>query len=105
MKIILVVKFSKAWQDAVESSFSHFGIASTIMIRDIEARMGVSMKNWWKKPAELDSALRSIYGAAAVSIERGIVAALGSITGNSEEPDKPFMLALAELKEELNAKD
>jgi hypothetical protein len=93
------VKFEEAFKDAVEETFSGYGIASSIMIKDIEKRNKLKYSKWWQKPEQLDQVLIQIYGAGGKSIESSLIQKLLSRIPADIRVDGDFAKALLALKE------
>jgi hypothetical protein len=93
------IKFEEAFKDAVEETFSGYGIASSIMIKDIEKRNKLKYSKWWQKPEQLDKVLMQIYGAGGKSIESSLIQKLLSRIPTDICVDGDFTKALLALKE------
>jgi len=98
------ISFEDYFREAVQRTFSNFGIASSVMVRDIEARVGRKSSKWWKDPEQVSKALRDIYGTGGASIEQALIRSLAEVTKYEGDPGDELRIASERIKDYLDHK-
>ncbi|PSN83005.1 hypothetical protein B9Q01_06260 [Candidatus Marsarchaeota G1 archaeon OSP_D] len=94
-------RFSKLFEACVKETFEIFGVAGSVLIKESERLIGLSLEEWWKNPFKMKEAFLTTFGFSGKHLIRLILENLEKRLDPSDPAHKEFLKVVNELRELL----